>query len=90
MRDADRWLIAGAVAFVAGAAAVLTFLNQGNHWLLVLGLIGLAGAVVCFGIGTWRIQGRVDWDRIEAEQRLWESGPLGRIWLKIRQVLLRR
>jgi hypothetical protein len=30
---------------------------------------------------------RVDWNRIEAEQRLWESGPLGRKWLRVRQRL---
>ena len=28
--------------------------------------------------------------RVEAEQRLWESGPLGRAWLKIRKSLTLR
>jgi hypothetical protein len=27
----------------------------------------------------------IDWDRIMTEQRLWESGSLGRAWLRIRQ-----
>lgn len=39
--------------------------------------------------GAWRYYSRrVDWDRIATEQRLWESGPLGRAWLKVRQRII--
>ena len=26
------------------------------------------------------------WQRVDAEQRLWESGPLGRRWLRLRKL----
>ena len=49
---------------------------------------GFAGA--CAGV-RWRLtRAAVDWDRIEAEQRLWESGPLGKAWLRLRTRVLDR
>lgn len=90
MRAIDWLFVAGAVLFVAGAAVILVSSSQGRDNLVVIGLVGIAGSVVCFGIGAWRIHRRVDWRRVEAEQRLWESGVLGRAWLKVRQALLGR
>lgn len=45
----------------------------------------LGVAVIALAAGAWRMRRRVDWDRIDAEQKLWESGPLGRRWLRIRK-----
>lgn len=47
--------------------------------LLIAGVVGWA---------VWQILSRrVDWGRVQVEQRLWESGPLGKIWLWIRKPL---
>jgi hypothetical protein len=90
VRETDWLLVGGAVLFVAGAAIVLVAVGRASDTLVVLGLSGLVGAVVCLGIAAARMRARVDWDRIDAEQRLWESGPLGRAWLKIRKALAGR
>ena len=90
MRDTDWLLVSGAVLFVAGAATVLVALEQTSDSLVSLGVVGIVAGVVCLGIGGWRIHSRVDWRRIEAEQQLWESGPLGRTWLRIRRALFSR
>lgn len=87
MRQTDWLFVSGAVLFFAGSALELAALTQGSGHLVAIGLVGLVGAVICLGIGSWRVYSRVDWERIEAEQRLWESGPLGRTWLRIRTVL---
>lgn len=59
---------------------------------LALGLLLIATAVgAVAGWVVWRFHSRrVDWDRIMTEQRLWESGPLGRAWLRARQRILGR
>lgn len=90
MRKTDWLFISGTVLFVAGAAVVVSSLGREAGGLLPIGLGTIVAAVLCFGIGAWRIHTRVDWQRVEAEQRLWESGVLGRTWLRIRQALLRR
>lgn len=77
MRVTDWLLVSGAVLFAGGAALEFIALTRGGANLVVIGLIGLAGAVVCLAIGSWRIYTRVDWGQIEAEQRFWESGPWG-------------
>lgn len=90
MRGTDWLFVSGAVLFVAGTAVILPSLGRGNDALVPLGLVGILGSVLCFGIGAWRIHRRVDWQRVEVEQRLWESGALGRAWLRIRQALSKR
>ncbi|MGD8320417.1 MAG: hypothetical protein PVJ02_08185 [Gemmatimonadota bacterium] len=82
--------MSGLLLFVAGTASVLHSLGRQPGWWLRMGILALGVAVVCFGLGAWRIHTRVDWRRIEAEQRLWESGPLGRLWLKLRRTLMGR
>lgn len=90
MRKIDWLFISGTVLFVVGAAVIVRSLAHPAGGLLLAGLAGIVASVLCFGIGAWRIHTRVDWERVEAEQRLWESGMLGRAWLRIRQALLKR
>jgi len=90
VRETDWLFLSGAVLFVAGAGTVLVALARASHSLVSLGLVGIVAGVVCLGIGSWRVHSRVDWRRIQAEQRLWESGPLGRTWLRIRSALFGR
>lgn len=87
MRETDWLFLGGAALFVAGAVIVLLAIMRATDSLVAIGVAGMLGALVCLGIGGWRVHTRVDWRRVEAEQRLWESGPLGRTWLKIRRVL---
>lgn len=51
--------------------------------------LALIAAALCFAVAAALRLRRVDWRRVETEQRRWESGPLGRAWLKIRQRLFR-
>jgi hypothetical protein len=82
------WLIGiGVVAFLGGAIGVLWGLYEGNSGVVSRGLYPILGSGACFAIAAWRSHRRVDWRRVELEQRLWQSGPLGRAWLRIRQRL---
>jgi hypothetical protein len=84
------WLLlsAAVLVFLGSAIAVLYALERQSTLLLYAGAGGMAVSSVLFLLSAfWRGGGRVDWRRIEAEQRLWESGPLGRSWLRIRQRL---
>ena len=87
MRETDWLFVAGLALFVAGTAVVVMGIAWSSDGLALVGVAGLAGAAVTFAVGAWRLRSRADWQRIEAEQRLWESGPLGRAWLRIRQLL---
>lgn len=90
MRETDWLFIGGAALFIAGAVLVLIAIIQPSGSLLAIGLVGMVCAAGCLGIAAWRLYSRTDWRRIEAEQRLWESGPLGRTWLRIRRALFGR
>jgi len=80
--------MSGAVLFLGGAAIVL-FGPRGEPYTAErIGLAVIIAGVACLAIGAWRTWTRVDWKRIDAEQRLWESGPIGRAWLRIRQILM--
>jgi hypothetical protein len=85
MRLTYGLLIAGAVLFTAGAVQLLTALYGEGSVPAGRASALLGGAAVCLTVAAVRLQRRVDWDRIMAEQRLWESGALGRAWLRIRQ-----
>lgn len=85
MRETDWLFVGGAVLFLAGTGLILAALTRGPDALVLVGIVGIAAAVLCFGIGAWRLHRRVDWRRVDSEQRLWESGPLGRAWLTIRK-----
>jgi hypothetical protein len=71
--------------FLISTAMVLLALDRGITLLTWLSLPGFAAAGVMFFMMLLRPRRRVNWDRIQTEQRLWESGPLGRTWLRIRQ-----
>lgn len=75
------------VLLLASSAAVLYALDRSVRWPAVLAVGGMAAAGVLFLLAALLPSRRVDWNRIRAEQRLWESGPLGRAWLRIRQRL---
>ncbi len=82
------WLLyLGLAVFLASSLAVLYALEAGVSWPAYLALGGMFTAAVLFLLSLWLSARRVDWKRIYAEQRLWESGPLGRAWLRIRQRL---
>ena len=78
--------LSGLVLFLVGTWAAFSFItgDTSAQWVM---FPAIALSVVALGLGSWRLYRRVDFDRIAAEQRLWESGPLGRLWLRIRKAL---
>jgi hypothetical protein len=80
-------ILAAAVGLliVSGALALLA-VEHDSRLLAIATMVGMGLAAILFLASLWRPR-RVDWKRIRTEQRLWESGPLGRRWLKIRQRL---
>lgn len=95
-RQAWRWLalfaLLGVAAPVVGVvcAYFLLHVSPGSGYRLVLIATGVALFFVCAAAAlfAWQIHlGRVNWRRIDAEQALWESGPIGKSWLRIRQRL---
>ena len=71
---------------ILGGVLALLAVEVDSRVLAVLAMVAMGVAAVLFLLSLWRPR-RVDWDRVRTEQRLWESGPLGRRWLKIRQRL---
>lgn len=69
---------------IASAIVALAAVEIDSHVLAIVAMVGMGVAAVFFLLSLRRPR-RVDWNRIRTEQRLWESGPLGRTWLKIRQ-----
>jgi hypothetical protein len=86
-----RWslpLLLGAIAaFLLGAVLVLLALERQAVILAAAAILSMLASMVLFVLSIWVPRARVDWDRIRAEQRLWESGPLGRSWLRTRRRL---
>lgn len=86
-----RWslplLLAALAAFFVGGALTLVALEQASRVLAAVAIAAMVLSMVLFVLSIWRPRRKVDWDRIEAEQRLWESGPMGRSWLRIRRRL---
>lgn len=80
-------LVLATLVFVLSAASVLYGLAHGSVLPMWFAAGGMAVSAVLFLLAIFLPRRRVDWDRIHAEQRLWESGPLGRTWLRIRQRL---
>ena len=86
MRTTRILLISGLILFFVGVwAAFRLFAGHTDTQWIVLTALGLS--VFSSGLAAWRLHTRVDFDRVAAEQRLWESGPLGRTWLRIRKGL---
>jgi hypothetical protein len=86
-----RWnlgyLYAAVTLFMLAAIGTIRALEIGSRWLAMAAAVGMLAAAICFIFAAWLPRRTVDWDRIEAEQRLWESGPLGRRWLRVRRRL---
>jgi hypothetical protein len=86
-----RWrpwiLYLALLVFLLSSLAVLSSLEFQSRAMAIAGAVGMGIAAVLFVASMFIRPRRVDWRRIQAEQRLWESGPLGRSWLRIRQRL---
>lgn len=82
------WLLYLALlVFLLSALAVLWSLEFGSRALAIAATVGMGAAALLFIASVFVRPRRVDWRRIQTEQRLWESGPLGRSWLRVRQRL---
>lgn len=90
MRWSAPFVYVALVVFVASAVAILMSLESGSRGLALMGALGNVLAGVLFVLSIWLPRRKVDWERIEAEQRLWESGPLGRKWLRVRRRIYNR
>jgi hypothetical protein len=75
------------LVFLLSSLSVLYALENASRAMAIIGAIGMGVAGLLFVASIFVRPRRVDWKRIQAEQRLWESGPLGRSWLRIRQRL---
>jgi len=78
---------AAVVVFLVSAAGVLMALDQAAPWIARLSFLGMAAAAALFAASAWYSGRSVNWKRVRDEQRLWESGPLGRSWLRMRSRL---
>ena len=87
MRSRLRYQYAALVVFLLSAGLTLLALELASQAMAVVATLGMAAAVVLVVLSLFAPRRRVDWDRIHTEQRLWESGPLGRRWLEVRQRL---
>lgn len=90
MRWSSIFLYVAVLVFIGSAVAILMSLEQGSRILALGGAFGNVIAGILFLLAIWLPRRKVDWQRIQAEQRLWESGPLGRRWLKTRRRIYRR
>jgi hypothetical protein len=81
------WFYIGTALFLVAAACLLLALDRQRPALLWAAVLVFLAAGTAFAAAVWLRGQRPDWRRIHAEQRLWESGPLGRAWLRIRQRL---
>src|SRR5690606_12146222 len=87
MRWSPALLYVAVLVFLGSAVAILLSLERQSQLLALVGAFGNLLAGVLFVLSIWLPRRKVDWNRIETEQRLWESGPLGRSWLRLRRRL---
>lgn len=80
-------MVLGMVLFLIGGVAAWLAITRRSGSLATAGAAALLLAGGCLAVGAWRAAHGIDWNRVSAEQRLWESGPLGRAWLRIRRKL---
>ena len=90
MRQRPFLLYFAFLVFLASAIAILMALERGSQLLALVGAFGNVLAGLLFVLSIWLPKRKVDWERIETEQRLWESGPLGRRWLRVRRRIYNR
>ncbi len=86
-----RWNLAllytAITLFLLATVGTVRALEIGSRWLAVAAAVGMLLSAAAFVLSIWLPRRKVDWEKIETEQRLWESGPLGRRWLKVRRRL---
>jgi hypothetical protein len=86
-----RWNLAllytAITLFLVATVGTVRALEIGSRWLAIAAAVGMLLSAVAFVLSIWLPRRRVDWEKIQTEQRLWESGPLGRRWLKVRRRL---
>ncbi len=86
-----RWnlglLYTAVTFFLLASVGTIRAMEIGSRPLAIAATAGMVLAAVFFVLSIWLPRRKVDWRKIEAEQRLWESGPLGRSWLKVRRKL---
>ena len=90
MRWSSFLLYIAFVVFLGSSLAILMSLERESQWLALAGAFGNLIAAILFLLSVWLPRRKIDWNRIQAEQRLWESGPLGRRWLRVRRRLYKR
>ena len=90
MRWSSVLLYLAVLVFLGSALCILMSLERGSEILALGGAVGNVVAGVLFLLAVWLPRRKVDWERIQAEQRLWESGPLGRRWLRTRRRIYKR
>jgi len=90
MRWSPLILYVALIVFLASTIAIMLSLERGSRTLAIIGGFGNLIAAILFVLSVWSPRRKVDWERIEAEQRLWESGPLGRKWLEMRRRIFNR
>lgn len=90
MRWRPLFLYLALIVFLASSVAILMSLENGSQVLAFGGAFGNLVAGILFVLSIWLPRRKVDWRRIEAEQQLWESGPLGRNWLRVRRRISNR
>lgn len=83
-------LYVATIIFLGSCVAIVMSLDRGSRVLAMGGAFGNVVAGILFLLSVWMPRRKVDWERIEAEQRLWESGPLGRRWLRVRRRIYKR
>ena len=83
MKATRTLLVLGLLFFLAAVVALFRVIAGGSG-LLWAGLAFLCLSVASLAFSAWRLHTRVDFDRIGDEQKLWRSGPLGRLWLRRR------
>lgn len=83
--------LAPLIGYIAGAFGVPSALAREHPvlvWIVPVIFLLLALAAAATAYLTRRHA--VDWRRVVGEQRLWESGPIGRGWLKRKGRITRR
>jgi len=85
MRNRLGILFLAFTLFLVSIALVVVSLERGSKPLAVAAAIGNLVAALLFAYSMIAARRGIDWKRIQAEQRLWESGPLGRKWLRVRR-----
>jgi uncharacterized protein (DUF58 family) len=87
MRWRLKLLVPAMLLFVASGMMMLTALEHGWALLMLAAALTMLASAACYVAAAWLPERRVDWERVASEQRLWESGPVGRVWLRSRQRL---